>query len=126
MSEDFKNKILKKCNYHTTIAYILCDIAFSNVNEADSLLPKIGKNFAKEEKQRFSEAVKLVKALKWKLADITKPVYQINEADDVCNDSDYLSDVIEAVIARTDDTTESKTAMLEYIKKLPQVEQVEI
>ena len=53
-------------------------------------------------------------------------MYNINNVDDACIDSDYLLEVIQLVINRTDETEESKTAMLEHIKKLPKIEHVEV
>lgn len=55
-----------------------------------------------------------------------RKLYNITDVDNACIDSDYLLEVIQLVINRTDETEESKTAMLEYIKKLPQIEHIEV
>ena len=75
---------------------------------------------------RFKKAAKLAKDLLKATKEITEPMYDITDVDDACIDSDYLLEVIQLVINRTDETEESKTAMLEYIKKLPQIEHVEV
>ena len=75
---------------------------------------------------RFKKAAKLAKDLLKATKEITEPMYDITNVDDACIDSDYLLEVIQLVINRTDETEESKTAMLEYIKKLPQIEHIEV
>jgi len=58
--------------------------------------------------------------------EINPGTHDITDVDNACIDSDYLLEVIQLVINRTDETEESKTAMLEYIKKLPQIEHIEV
>lgn len=74
---------------------------------------------------RFKKAAKLTKEAFKAVKEITEPLYNITDVDNACIDSDYLLEV-SLVINRTDETEESKTAMLEYIKKLPQVEHIEV
>ena len=75
---------------------------------------------------RFKKAAKLTKEAFKAVKEITEPLYNITDVDNACIDSDYLLEVIQLVINRTDETEESKTAMLEYIKKLPQIGHVEV
>ena len=83
------------------------------------MLWKGRKNEIQKSRKVDKEAFKAVK-------EITEPLYNITDVDNACIDSDYLLEVIQLVINRTDETEESKTAMLEYIKKLPQIEHIEV
>lgn len=126
MNEEEKIKITKNALFCTNMAYILADVANSFAMQANNHLFRLKKEFAREEKMRYKKAVKIlndgIKATK----ELAAPMYNITGADDACNDSDYLAEVLIAVVNRTDDTEESKRAMLEYIKNLPKVEHIEI
>ena len=116
----------KKALFLTNTAYLLADMAHTCVFYADDKLNHLGKCFEKGEKMRFKKAAKLTKEAFKAVKEITEPLYNITDVDNACIDSDYLLEVIQLVINRTDETEESKTAMLEYIKKLPQIEHIEV
>jgi hypothetical protein len=123
MTNEEKEEVRKQALFLTNMAYLLADMANSCAIDAES---KLGKCFQRDEKMRFKKAAKLAKDLLKATKEITEPMYDITNVDDACIDSDYLLEVIQLVINRTDETEESKTAMLEYIKKLPQIEHVEV
>ena len=108
MTNEEKEQVRKQALFLTNTAYLLADMANSCAIETESKLIKLGKCFQRDEKMRFKKAAKLA------------------NVDDACIDSDYLLEVIQLVINRTDETEESKTAMLEHIKKLPKIEHVEV
>lgn len=126
MTNEEKEEVRKQALFLTNTAYLLADMSNSCAIDAESKLGKLGKCFQRDEKMRFKKAAKLAKDLLKATKEITEPMYDITNVDDACIDSDYLLEVIQLVINRTDETEESKTAMLEYIKKLPQVEHVEV
>lgn len=121
-----KEELRKKALFLTNTAYLLADMAHTCVFYADDKLNHLGKCFEKGEKMRFKKAAKLTKEALKAVKEITEPLYNITDVDNACIDSDYLLEVIQLVINRTDETEESKTAMLEYIKKLPQIEHIEV
>ena len=114
MTNEEKEEVRKQALFLTNTAYLLADMANSCAIDAESKLGKLGKCFQRDEKMRFKKAAKLAKDLLKSTKEITEPMY------------DYLLEVIQLVINRTDETEESKTAMLEYIKKLPQIEHIEV
>lgn len=126
MTNEEKEELRKKALFLTNTAYLLADMANSCAIDAESKLGKLGKWFQRDEKMRFKKAAKLSKDLLKATKEITEPMYDITDVDNACIDSDYLLEVILLVINRTDETEESKTAMLEYIKKLPQIEHIEV
>ena len=126
MTNEEKEEVRKQALFLTNTAYLLADMANSCAIDAESKFGKFGKCFQRDEKMRFKKAAKLAKDLLKATKEITEPMYDITNVDDACIDSDYLLEVIQLVINRTDETEESKTAMLEYIKKLPQIEHVEV
>lgn len=126
MTNEEKEELRKKALFLTNTAYLLADMAHTCVFYADDKLNHLGKCFEKGEKMRFKKAAKLTKEAFKAVKEITEPLYNITDVDNACIDSDYLLEVIQLVISRTDETEESKTAMLEYIKKLPQIEHVEV
>ena len=125
MTNEEKEQVRKQALFLTNTAYLLADMANSCAIETESKI-KLGKCFQRDEKMRFKKAAKLAKDLLKATKEITEPMYNINNVDDACIDSDYLLEVIQLVINRTDETEESKTAMLEHIKKLPKIEHVEV
>lgn len=129
MTNEEKEEVRKQALFLTNMAYLLADMANSCAIDAESKLGKLGKLgkcFQRDEKMRFKKAAKLAKDLLKATKEITEPMYDITDVDNACIDSDYLLEVIQLVINRTDETEESKTAMLEYIKKLPQIEHIEV
>lgn len=126
MTEEKIEETRKEALFLTNTAYLLSDMSNSCAIDAESKLRKLGKCFHRDEKMRFKKAAKLAKDLLKATKEITEPLYNITEVDNACIDSDYLLEVIQLVINRTDETEESKTAMLEYIKKLPKVEHIEV
>lgn len=126
MTNEEKEEVRKQALFLTNMAYLLADMANSCAIDAESKLGKLRKCFQRDEKMRFKKAAKLAKDLLKATKEITEPMYDITDVDNACIDSDYLLEVIQLVINRTDETEESKTAMLEYIKKLPQVEHIEV
>ena len=126
MTNEEKEEVRKQALFLTNMAYLLADMANSCAIDAESKLAKLVKCFQRDEKMRFKKAAKLAKDLLKATKEITEPMYDITNVDDACIDSDYLLEVIQLVINRTDETEESKTAMLEYIKKLPQIEHIEV
>ena len=126
MTNEEKRRSKKQALFLTNMAYLLADMANSCAIDAESKLGKLEKCFQRDEKMRFKKAAKLAKDLLKATKEITEPMYDITDVDNACIDSDYLLEVIQLVINRTDETEESKTAMLEYIKKLPQVEHIEV
>lgn len=126
MTNELKEELRKKALFLTNTAYLLADMAHTCVFYADDKLNHLGKCFEKGEKMRFKKAAKLTKEAFKAVKEITEPLYNITDVDNACIDSDYLLEVIQLVINRTDETEESKTAMLEYIKKLPQIEHIEV
>lgn len=126
MTEEKIEETRKEALFLTNTAYLLADMANSCAIDAESKLSKLGKCFQRDEKMRFKKAAKLAKDLLKSTKEITEPLYNITDVDNACIDSDYLLEVIQLVINRTDETEESKKAMLEYIKKLPKVEHVEV
>lgn len=126
MTNEEKEEVRMQALFLTNTAYLLADMANSCAIDAESKLGKLGKRFQRDEKMRFKKAAKLAKDLLKATKEITEPMYDITNVDDACIDSDYLLEVIQLVINRTDETEESKTAMLEYIKKLPKVGHVEV
>lgn len=121
MTNEEKEELRKKALFLINTAYLLADMAHTCVFYADDKLNHLGKCFEKGEKMRFKKAAKLTKEAFKAVKEITEPLY-----NNACIDSDYLLEVIQLVINRTDETEESKTAMLEYIKKLPQIEHIEV
>lgn len=126
LTNEEKEELRKKALFLTNTAYLLADMAHTCVFYADDKLNHLGKCFEKGEKMRFKKAAKLTKEAFKAVKEITEPLYNITDVDNACIDSDYLLEVIQLVINRTDETEESKTAMLEYIKKLPQIEHIEV
>lgn len=126
MTEEKIEETRKEALFLTNTAYLLSDMANSCAIDAESKLSKLGKCFQRDEKMRFKKAAKLAKDLLKATKEITEPLYNITDIDNACIDSDYLLEVIQLVINRTDETEESKKAMLEYIKKLPKVEHIEV
>lgn len=126
MNREQTDKVIKEALFCTNTAYLMADIANSYAIYADDKLRKLDKELHHEEKKRFKTAVRILKDAIKATKQITEPIYQIKDVEDACNDSDFLCEVVKLVINRTDDTEKSKTAMLEYIKKLPEVEHVEV
>lgn len=121
-----KEEIMKQALFLTNTAYLLADMANSCAIDADSKLNRLGQSFLREEKMRFKRAAKLAKDTVKATREITEPLYAISDIDSACIDSDYLLEVVQLVINRTDDTEASQRAMIEHIKQLPVVEQVEV
>lgn len=126
MNREQTDKVIKEALFCTNTAYLMADIANSFAMDADSKLRKLDKELHRDEKKRFKTAVSILKDAIKATKQITEPLYQIKDVDDACNDSDFLCEVVKLVINRTDDSEESKKAMLEHIKKLPEVEHVEV
>lgn len=84
------------------------------------------KCFNREDKQKINQASNAVKSALQATKLAARNVYQIEETDDACNDSDYLHEILKIVINRTDDTEESKQRMIEHIRQLPKVEHKEV
>ena len=126
MTKEQIEEVRKKALFLTNTAYLLADMANTCAVLADGKLGSLNKCFAKDEKMRFKKAEKLTKQALEATHEITEPLYNMKEVDNACIDSDYLLEVIQLVINRTDETEESKQAMLEHIKQLPQVEHKEV
>lgn len=126
MTKEQIEEIRKKALFYTNTAYLLADMANTCAVFADGKWESLNKCFEKSEKMRFKKAAKLTKEALKATKEITEPLYNMKEVDNACIDSDYLMEVIQLVINRTDETEESKQAMLEHIKKLPQVEHKEV
>lgn len=97
-----------------------------NPFDADGKLRLLDMCFRQDEKKRYKRAQKIIKDAIKATNEITEPFYQLKDLENACCNSDYLLEALKLIINRTDETEESKTAMLEHIKKLPQVEHVEV
>lgn len=126
MTKEQIEEIRKKALFLTNTAYLLADMANTCAVLADGKLGSLNKCFEKGEKMRFNKAAKLTRQALEATHEITEPLYNMKEVDNACIDSDYLLEIIQLVINRTDETEESKQAMLEHIKQLSQVEHKEV
>lgn len=126
MKNQEDKEVFKKALFFTNAAYLVIDILNSFIKEADYELNKIHKCFNREDKQKMNIAANSVKSAYKATKYAARNIYQIEEVDDACNDSDYLYEILKMVINRTDDTEESKQRMIEHIRQLPKVEQEEV
>lgn len=123
---DYVKNIKRKALHLTNMAYLLADMANTCVVDADGKLRLLDTCFRQDEKRRYKRAQKIIKDAIKATNEITEPFYQLKDLENACCNSDYLLEALKLIINRTDETEESKTAMLEHIKKLPQVEHVEV
>lgn len=112
----------EKALFFTNASYLMADIVHSFLLDAECELGKMRKQYNQADKMRINKAIKAVKDAKRLAREAIAPVYGLKDVDDACDDSDFLYEAIKLVINRTDDTEESKNAMLEHIRKLPKVE----
>lgn len=119
------DEVIKKALFYTNSAFLMADIANTFAIEAESQLAKPDKGFDGDQLKRYKRAVKLARDLKDVTRHILRPFYELSYAESACNDSDYIGDVVKLVINRTSDNEESKKAMLEHIRQLPEVEHEE-
>ncbi len=126
MKNQEHKETIKKALFYTNAAYLTMDIVNTFVNEAYYELRKMQKCFNREERQKINQATNAVKSAFQATKLAARNIYQIQEVDDACNDSDYLHEILKLVINRTDDTEESKQRMIEHIRQLPKVEHKEI
>lgn len=112
----------EKALFFTNASYLTADITHSFLVDAECELGKMRKQYNRADKMRINKAIKAVRDAKRLTREAIAPIYEMKEVDDACEDSDFLYEIIKLVINRTDDTEESKKAMLEHIRKLPKVE----
>ncbi|MDR0872845.1 MAG: hypothetical protein LBN27_05175 [Prevotellaceae bacterium] len=84
-----------KALYYTNLAYLCADVA---TVEAEAQLKKAGYSFKREEKQKLSEMKRAVERLRFLTKDVSSALYEIENAEDGCNLSDFLYEKIQELL----------------------------
>jgi hypothetical protein len=108
-----REEIMNSARIDTNLAYLLVDVANTLIKTADSKLDKIGMQLKFGEKYAFNRAKREIKKMDAMTKELCKPIYNLKEVDDACEDSDWLYDYLRLLIDRTGDSPE----LMEKVKK---------
>lgn len=92
-------ELFKKACIYTNLAYALVEAADSFMVDVQSLLSQVGCSIDKREKQKYNDAVTYGKYFKVRMTDISRIMYNLDEADAIA-DSDDLYEVIKVIMDR--------------------------
>ncbi|GHT33141.1 hypothetical protein FACS189434_06560 [Bacteroidia bacterium] len=87
-----------KALYFTNLAYLCADVANTFAVEAEAQLKKAGYAFKRAEKQKLGEMKRAVERLRFLTKDVSSALYEIENAADGCDLSDFLYDKIQELL----------------------------
>lgn len=114
---DDQRRVLRKCIMHTSLAYICSDVAHSNLMLAEQYLDKLDKMIPRGEIIQMMSVKNAIKIALKEVSNMSKPMYDCDSADILCDDSDWLHEIIKEVVQRSNNNEYAKNDILEYIKK---------
>jgi hypothetical protein len=114
---DEKRKIFAKCVLHTNLAYLCSDVAQSNLMLAEQYLDKLDKMIPRDEIIQLMSAKSSIKMAMKEVTSVIQPMYECLSADTLCEDSDWIHEILTTVMERTNYNPYAQADILEYIKK---------
>ena len=101
----------------TSLGYILIDCANSCMMHAEERLDKLGFCLPMEVKVEWEKTKAIMREAKNSTSEFSRPLYDCKETDLLCEDSDWLMEIIIEVVNRTGNNEYARADMLEYIKR---------
>lgn len=116
--EQIRTKVLKGMVLNN-IAFVLADAANTALMDMETELKGLGVAFSQKDKQNFNEMLRHVTAARKWAERSALPIYEIDDADDACADSDWWYNFIKLVDDRIGEDTRKTNLLLEYLLNMP-------
>ena len=119
LSREAIHKKVQRGMVLNNIAYVLADAANSALMDMESELATLGVGFNQQDKYNFKQMLSHVEAAKKWAEKSALPIYEINDADDACADSDWWYNMVKLIDDRLGDDNRKTNMLLEYILAMP-------
>lgn len=109
--------IIRKALLLTNAAYVLADVINTYMMDVDDELRKIQTEVKRNEKKNLKQALECIRQAQKATKRFTEPLYQVDDVDGACADSDFLSEYIKLLVDRA--TDENKDVIFRALEERP-------
>ena len=111
--------IVRRSMLNNGFAFIFADVVNSFMRDCEYDLDKFNKGFSQKTKENYKNMMKCIRgAVKWS-QELTMPMYNNKEVDDLCHDADFWYALIRLIDDRIGTDPQKTHLLLEFILNMP-------
>lgn len=117
---DEMNEIFERLTVLNNMAFVLSDVVHTLFMDADSVFKKLDGSFSREDKHNYNGLKKACSQARMFAACLKQNIYEIEDADAACRDSDDYYNLIKLIEDRTGMEKSKFKMLLEFLLTMPE------
>lgn len=105
--------------FYTNVAFLLGDVLDTMLTTACYHVNQLGLDFKHSTKQRWRNLLTQLRAAQRASKAFSREIYELEDTDQACEDSDYLADLILLISDRVGDSDELQQKLRWMIENMP-------
>lgn len=105
--------------FYTNVAFLLGDVLDTMLTTACYHVNQLGLDFKHSTKQRWRNLLTQLRAAQRASKAFSREIYELEDTDQACEDSDYLADLILLISDRVGDSDELQQKLKWMIENMP-------
>lgn len=119
MSRDELRRRVQRSLVYNNLAFICADVANSFLMDCEHELKRFGVAFRHDDRRNFRQMLDHIRAARTWSAKSAFPIYEIEERDNACAESDWWYNMMKLIDDRTGDNRQKTNMLLEWLLAMP-------
>lgn len=113
------NTIPEELRILTNLSFVVADITDTLLLDTSTALNRLDLDLRHETKRRWNDMRQAIKTARIRTKIFTEEMYAITEAEDACDDSDYLKDLLLLICDRVGNDDDTQVKLRAMIFNMP-------
>lgn len=102
----------------TNLAYLMGDVTDTLLMDAYCRVERLGYQFKKDTKQKWKYALQATQAAQRAWKRFAEEIYELDDADQACEDSDWFADIVVLIADRVGDSDQRQQMVKNMLLRL--------